>query len=104
MSVSNEHDHSSLLPYLPPNVIAPDTGSNQLYNQNNSKVFLKFFLVPFDWQLPLDEYHVGIYTKLKLSAILSVPDSDLIEGPSRISLNCPIRYVVISLELHNSFR
>ncbi|KAI4376140.1 hypothetical protein MLD38_013931 [Melastoma candidum] len=44
MSISNEHDHSSLLPYSPPHVTSPDT----------------------------------------------VSDSDIIEGPSRISLNCPI--------------
>lgn len=32
----------------------------------------------------------------------SVLDSDIIEGPSRISLNCPIRYAMVLLLVINA--
>lgn len=92
MSLTSPIDSSGLKDYVSPVAVsAPDSGN---FGVIETDYILPDYFSLFSMHLKILELlcNVGsVDTHFCKFLVLLISDSDLIEGPSRISLNCPIR-------------
>lgn len=104
MSVMSSPDTPVLLDYVQPAVATVDSG---MFRTVVIEIFFcidlccqyfqSFIMIWITILLGLPLYWCLMHGYLLPSAFFWISDSDIIEGPSRISLNCPIRYAVLLL-------